>query len=88
MTIHFCTNHFIDSGLELIEYMILLIHETSQPSLTELSSYLNISERTAVRTRNGLINNGYLRRDYSQKGTKYILTDKMYQDEPETINTR
>lgn len=77
MTIHFHSKHFIETGMHLNEYMILMCHENCSiiPVLT-LMKYVGMSERQTYRLRTNLVSLGYLKQGDIQN--EYYLTDKLY----------
>lgn len=75
MTIHFCSKHFLQVNLRLFEYMIMLAYENHQPTTKELQVALKLTERSIIRFRKKLINDGYL----IKKGQSiFTVTDKAY----------
>jgi DNA-binding IclR family transcriptional regulator len=76
MTIHFHTNHFVISGLPLLEYFILLLHESKERiTISVMMKNTGVTERTVVRARQNLHSKGYLSKN---DRNEYVLTDKAY----------
>lgn len=82
VTIHLHSVHYLESGLALQEYMILLLYEQRTDwIIKELSEFLCVSERTLTRCRLGLLHKGYLikkGRGGTSADPRFELTDKLY----------
>jgi Mn-dependent DtxR family transcriptional regulator len=71
--------HYKETGLPLMDYIYLLMHEEREPSVKELKEFLCITERTIYRMRRYLVQQGYLEtKKFKNKRFSYHLTNKMY----------
>ncbi len=72
MTLCFDSKKFMDSGLPLVDYMILLAYEQDSFVGKEIAHLFKINLRTVRYKRSELCRDGYLEKD----GMQFYLTNK------------
>jgi len=76
MTVHLHTAHFIESGLSILQYYLVMLYEQrSDYSLKELESLMNMTGRSVITLRNQLCDLGILER---AGRSNYVVTEKIY----------